>query len=214
MPCGTVQITIDHSLLASRRPGSVACPDRPGDAIGTLADITTSDSALSHSPRRYTTTRSRLRLRSVLEGAVIQRILVATDFSRSADTAWRWAVDVARRFGAELRLVHVAMPMSGEAAPNPQDDDRGVALAQRLLEERAAALPTSRVKTILRRGEPAHVLSALARDEYIDLLVVGTHEHLGAGDILIGSVAERLIRLAPCTVVVVKLSNASVDPAD
>jgi universal stress protein A len=147
---------------------------------------------------------------------VIERILVATDFSPSADTAWRWAVDVARRFGAELRLVHVAMPMSGEAAPNPpQDDDRDVALAQpqRLLEERAAAVPTSRVKTILRRGEPAHVLAALARYEYIDLLVVGTHEHHGAGDILIGSVAERLIRLAPCTVVVVKPSNDSVDPA-
>jgi universal stress protein A len=144
----------------------------------------------------------------------MERILVATDFSRSADTAWRWAVDVARRFGAELRLVHVAMPMSGEAAPHlSQDDDRGVARAQRLLEERAAAVPTSRVKTILRRGEPAHVLSALARDEYIDLLVVGTHEHHGAGDILIGSVAERLIRLAPCTVVVVKPSSASVDPA-
>jgi universal stress protein A len=145
---------------------------------------------------------------------VIQRILVATDFSRSADAAWRWAVDVARSFGAELRLVHVAMPMSGEAAPNlPQDDDRGVALTQRLLEERAAAVPTTRVKAILRSGEPAHVMAALARDEHIDLLVVGTHEHHGAGDILIGSVAERLIRLAPCTVVVVKPSYASVDPA-
>jgi universal stress protein A len=143
-----------------------------------------------------------------------QRILVATDFSQSADAAWRWAVDVARSLDADLRLVHVAM--AAEAPSNlHQDYDRDLSLAQRLLDERAAsAVPASRVKTILRRGEPVHVLAALARDEHIDLVVVGTHQHRRAGDILVGSVAERLIRLAPCTVVVVKPSNASVDAAN
>jgi universal stress protein A len=145
-----------------------------------------------------------------------QRILVATNFSQSADAAWRWAVDVARRLDAELRLVHVAMPMAADAPPNLyQDYDRDFSLAQRLLEERAAAAaPASRTKTILRRGEPADVLAALARDEGIDLVVVGTHQHHRAGDILVGSVAERLIRLAPCTVVVVKPSSTSIDAAN
>ena len=69
-----------------------------------------------------------------------------------------------------------------------QDYERDLSLAQRLLDERAAAaVPASRVKTILRRGEPVHVLAALARDENIDLVVVGTHQHHRAGDILVGS---------------------------
>jgi universal stress protein A len=145
-----------------------------------------------------------------------QRILVATDFSRNADAAWRWAVDVARSLDADLCLVHVAMPVAAEAPSNlHRDYDRDLSLAQRLLDERAAAaVPASRVKTILPRGEPAHVLAALARDEHIDLVVVGTHQHRRAGDVLVGSVAERLLRLAPCTVVVVKPPNASVDAAD
>src|SRR5438445_743111 len=70
------------------------------------------------------------------------------------------------------------------------------AVAQRLLEERAAVAPASRVKTILRRGEVAYVLAALACDEHVDLVVVGTPAHHRAGDIFVGSVAERLIRLA------------------
>jgi len=69
-----------------------------------------------------------------------QRILVATDFSQSADAAWRWAVDVGRSLDADLRLVHVAMPMAAEAPSNlHQDYDRDLSLAQRLLDERAAA---------------------------------------------------------------------------
>ena len=118
------------------------------------------------------------------------------------------------RLDADLRLVHVAMPMAVEAPSNPhQNYDRDLSLGQRLLDERAAAVPASRVKTILRRGEPVHVLAALARDEHIDLVVVGTHQHHRAGDILVASVAERLIRLAPCTVVVVKPSKTPISAA-
>jgi universal stress protein A len=147
---------------------------------------------------------------------MIQRILVATDFSPGADEAWRCAVDLARSLDADLRLVHVAMPMSDDTPRKVrQDHARAVALAQRLLEERAAAAAAlaGRVKTVLRRGEPGEVLATMARDENIDLLVVGTHQRHRAGDILVGSVAERLIRLAPCTVVVVKPTKTSVDAA-
>jgi len=147
--------------------------------------------------------------------AMIQRILVATDFSPSADEAWRCAVDLARSLDADLHLVHVAMPMPGDAPQKvDQDYEHAVALAQRLLEDRAASATLgSRVKTVLRRGEPVQVLAAMARDENIDLVIVGTHQRHRAGDILVGSVAERLIRLAPCTVVVVKPRKTSVDTA-
>jgi len=146
---------------------------------------------------------------------MIQRILAATDFSPSADEAWRCAVDLARSLDADLHLVHVAMPMPGDAPQKvDQDYEHAVALAQRLLEERAASATLgSRVKTVLRRGEPVQVLAAMARDENIDLVIVGTHQRHRAGDILVGSVAERLIRLAPCTVVVVKPRKTSVDTA-
>ena len=144
-----------------------------------------------------------------------QRILVATDFSETADLAWRWAVDLARRLDAELCLVHVAMPMATEAPSNcHQDYDRDFSLAQQRLDERAAvAVPASRVKTILCRGETADVLAGLVPDEHIALVVVGMHHHHGAGDIVVGSVAERLVRLAPCTVVVVKPPKAPADAA-
>ena len=144
-----------------------------------------------------------------------QRVLVATDFSETADLAWRWAVDLARRLDAELCLVHVAMPMAAEAPSNRhQDYDRELSLAQQRLDERAAAAaPASPVKTILRTGERADVLAGLVRNEHIDLVVVGMHQHYGAGDIVVGSVAERLVRLAPCTVVVVKPSRAPADAA-
>jgi nucleotide-binding universal stress UspA family protein len=137
---------------------------------------------------------------------MIQRILVATDFSPSADEAWRWARNLARSLGAELRLIHVAMPMPTDAPRKAyQDYERNAALAEQMLKERAAsAAVVSGVKTLLRTGEPAHVLAEMASAENIDLLVVGTHQHHRPGDILVGSVAERLIRLAPCTVVIVK----------
>jgi nucleotide-binding universal stress UspA family protein len=146
---------------------------------------------------------------------MIERILVATDFSLGADEAWRWAVDVARSLDADLRLVHVAMPMSADVPRKAyQDYERTAAQAQRMLQDRAAAaaLPSG-VKTMLSRGEPVQVLAEMARAENIDLVVVGTHRHHPAGEILVGSVAERLIRLAPCTVAVVKPSKTSVDAA-
>jgi len=69
---------------------------------------------------------------------MIQRILAATDFSPSADEAWRCAVDLARSLDADLHLVHVAMPMPGDAPQKvDQDYEHAVALTQRLLEERA-----------------------------------------------------------------------------
>src|SRR5437660_1950777 len=133
---------------------------------------------------------------------MIQRILAATDFSPSADEAWRCAVDLARSLDADLHLVHVAMPMPGDAPQKvDQDYEHAVALAQRLLEERAASATLgSRVKTVLRRGEPVRELAAMARGENIDLVIVGTHQHHPAGDVLWGvfpSASFGLPRLRP-----------------
>lgn len=146
---------------------------------------------------------------------MIQRILVATDFSPSADEAWRWAMNLARSLGADLCLIHVAMSMPADAPRKAyQDYERDAALAEQRLRERAASAVVARgVKTLLRTGEPAQVLAEMASAENIDLVVVGTHQHHRAGDILVGSVAERLIRLAPCTVVVVKPSKTPISVA-
>ena len=145
---------------------------------------------------------------------MIQRILVATDFSPSADEAWRWAIDLARGLKADLRLVYVAMPIAADAPQDlVRDHERMAARAEAMLKERAAAAAlASGVKTILRRGEPARVLTEIAHAENTDLVVVGA-EHHRAGDILVGSVAERLIRLAPCPVVVVKSSKSRFNAA-
>lgn len=145
-----------------------------------------------------------------------RRILVATDFSKNADAAWRFAIELGAGLNADLRLVHVAMSMPA-AAPRKlrQDYERHFAVSQRLLEERAPAA-TARgvnVKTLVTTGDPAEVVAATAHDESIDLVVIGTHGHERAGEVLVGSVAERLLRLAPCTVIVVKPSPSSISAA-
>jgi nucleotide-binding universal stress UspA family protein len=144
---------------------------------------------------------------------MVTRILVATDFSSNAEAAWDFALDFARRANAETLLLHVTMPpttgMSGTAR---EDHERHVGRAHRVLHQWAAkaishAIP---VKTVVSAGDPAPMIATAARDHGADVVVVGSHG-LGQPDrILIGSVAERLIRLAPCTVIVAKPVTTSV----
>lgn len=140
---------------------------------------------------------------------MVKRILVATDFSSNADAAWRFALDLARTVGAEALLLHVTIPWPA-AAPLAvrQEHERHAAATRTLLEERttraATAVPT---KILVTTGDAAEVIAATARDERVDLVVVGTHGRDEPSELLIGSVAERVVRLAPCTVIVVKVPH-------
>jgi nucleotide-binding universal stress UspA family protein len=120
----------------------------------------------------------------------VGEIVFATDFSDCSETAGRAAVAYARRLGARLHVLHVELARS-RAAPQ-----RLEALV------RALGAPDGTV-TRLRTGGAAEEIVKYAREVGAGLVVAGTHGRTGVSRALLGSVAERVARTAPCAVLVV-----------
>lgn len=143
---------------------------------------------------------------------VFQRILCATDFSETAEAAWEMACELARVHRAELALVHAFTDLPSYAyaeVPGPAvqkvwEEQRQ--WVQQALEERTAAAAARglTVKPLLKTGAAATVIADAAAEQGVDLVVVGTHGRTGLNRLVIGSVAERVVRIAPCPVLTVK----------
>jgi nucleotide-binding universal stress UspA family protein len=137
-----------------------------------------------------------------------RRIGCAVDFSEGSRSAFREACDLARRSGAALVLLHAEEMPGVSDIPPPES----VVLAtRRELESRlegwkteAAALLGRPVEARLFPGPAAPALARASADEHLDLLVTGTHGRRGFRHLVLGSVAERLVHLAPCAVLVVR----------
>jgi universal stress protein A len=129
------------------------------------------------------------------------RILVPTDFSPCSLHALRYAEELTRRFGAELTLLHVGDPLSASDLPGAGElsGRREIDRALDLLRER-----DYRVRGVLRRGNPSHEIVQAAAAERADLIVMGTHGRTGLKHALMGSVAEGVVRNAPCPVLTVR----------
>ncbi len=139
------------------------------------------------------------------------RVLVATDFAPSAEAAWTRALELARVHGSELLLLHVyvelpAYPDIAAAVEVQRIYEEQRQWVQRALDERVALAAGAgvRARAVLRVGPPADTICQTAADERCDLIVVGTHGHHGLERLVLGSVAERVVRDAPCPVLVVK----------
>ncbi|MFQ5804265.1 MAG: universal stress protein [Candidatus Methylomirabilales bacterium] len=134
----------------------------------------------------------------------VQRILWATDLSPVSEGAWRYALTLADALAAEVGLLHVVRP-TGLGGANHAREDTLVPL-RRELERRQQAVEAlglrGRRKVLV--GVPAEVIVAEAQAERADLIVVGTHGRSGLPHVLVGSVAEAVIRKAPCPVLAVK----------
>jgi len=141
--------------------------------------------------------------------AAFSKILVATDFSADAAQALTVAVDLARTCGSEIVLLHVCqMPAysfanGGMYIPAPElvadilrDANRGLAG----LKERISDVA---VETVRLEGDPASEIVRLAADRHADLIVMGTHGRRGIRRWIAGSVAEHVVRAAPCPVLTV-----------
>jgi universal stress protein A len=140
-----------------------------------------------------------------------KRILCPTDFSPPAEAAVHAAADLARDSGAELTLVHVYQwpipPLPEVQIVRPELlQDTLSALEQDLAAARAAALEKGapRVDTLLLEGSAWHRIVDAARERGADLVIVGTHGRTGLRHVLLGSVAEKVVRHAPCSVLVVR----------
>lgn len=139
----------------------------------------------------------------------LNKILLPTDFSESSAPPTRYAVELARKFDAELHLLHVIeepvmyMPAFGGYVP---DRDEFEAYAEAGLqncvpEDQAAGLHIERRKAF---GSPFLRIVEDARDNDIDLVVIGSHGRSAIPHLLMGSVAENVVRKAPCPVLTVR----------
>jgi nucleotide-binding universal stress UspA family protein len=145
--------------------------------------------------------------------ATIQKILFPTDFSRCADQALSHAAFLARRFGAELHLLH-AVVLHGDDPANPiyefPDPDELYRLAEEAATQRLEGLlPEAggelEIRRTHRRGiAPAAVILEYASEAGVDLIVLGTHGRRGLGRLVLGSVAEEVVRLASCPVMTLR----------
>ena len=145
----------------------------------------------------------------------VRRILIATDFAESAEHALDYATELARTQAAELVLLHVYVELppypevaSAQVAAIYEEQRRWVetALEERARRARGAGLLA---RPLVRTGSPAGVIARTAEEEGADMVVVGTHGRSGLDRLLLGSVAERVVRLAPCPVLVVKMKDAA-----
>jgi nucleotide-binding universal stress UspA family protein len=122
------------------------------------------------------------------------------------------AAELTRRFDGQLELVHVHPPSAPAVAigPVPVPYDVVQTAVQELREmmgpweEEAARIAKRAVRTTLNPGSPADEIVRYAREQAMDVVVVGTHGRQGLGRLLIGSVAERVVREAPCPVIVIR----------
>lgn len=168
----------------------------------------------------------------------VTTILVPIDYSGQCDRALQWGASLAEKYGARLLLLHV-IPETSEGfsesraertdpllpfaldspavyrAPSAPEEVMSVDLVETAqndlkdlviatLNERLAVSPTVGV------GKPAEEIVRVARDEAVDLIVMGTHGRSGLRHVLLGSVAETVMRTAPCPVFTVK---AAASPA-
>lgn len=133
----------------------------------------------------------------------VQHILYPTDFSTYSNLAYFHAVGLAETYGASLTVVYVFTPGSADAAGG----DRRYWRSQ--LEQVRPANPGISVDHVLLEGDPATEIARYAADHGTDVIVIGTHGRTGVDRLVMGSVAERVMREAPCSVLVVKLPRGA-----
>jgi universal stress protein A len=142
----------------------------------------------------------------------LQKILLPTDFSNYSAAATKYACELATKFDAELHLLHT---LETHLASTPAFG-MGLALPKYINESRAAAEKAlagvldpkwSEGRTVIQavvEGSPKVEIIQYARKHNIDLIVLATHGRTGLSHVLMGSVAETVVRTAPCPVLTVR----------
>jgi universal stress protein A len=141
----------------------------------------------------------------------IRRILVPFDFSEYSEKAFTWALAMAERWRSRLLLLHVVPqpsypPMLMGTYFNVAEFEASLradaeAQAKEFLGKTGHKPVPVDVKVLM--GEPFGDICRVAEEEKADLIIMGSHGRTGLGHVLLGSVAERVVRHAPCPVLVV-----------
>ena len=143
----------------------------------------------------------------------IKKILFPTDFSEGSSDALDYAIDMAKRYGSKLYLVHVLYDIAKAAGwyvPHSSMDEMYKDIEKSAEKELGRfGLEESRklagVERIVLKGVPHTEIVKFAKDNKIDLIIMGTHGRKGMGRILFGSTAAQVVRYAPCPVFAVRL---------
>jgi nucleotide-binding universal stress UspA family protein len=151
------------------------------------------------------------------------RILVPTDFSETSDEALRYARTMAETFGASIHLLHVFEDpyIVGTLAPEvygavPEElRESALRAAEQHLDERVkdARARGLTCESEMLMGAPASAIAEQATQKGADLIVMGTQGRGGVAHLLLGSVAEKVLRTAPCPVLIVRQPAKSKEQA-
>jgi nucleotide-binding universal stress UspA family protein len=146
---------------------------------------------------------------STINVAAVKNVLFATDFSEGSEAALPYAAAFSAHYGSQIHLTHVlpevtflrpGVPDSAVIGSTYEDARSGVHQKMRRLARRLKDYPHC---TYVRHGDIPRVVSDLVREQEIDLVVAGTHGRTGLGRLIMGSVAEEILRQAPCPVLTV-----------
>src|SRR4051795_9903469 len=133
----------------------------------------------------------------------VKKILYPTDFSSYSNQAYFHAIALAENHGASLTVLFVYTPDGTPGPGGNESADRDFWRSQ--LEQIRPTDPNIPVRHVFLEGDPATEIVRYGRDANVDLIVMGTHGRTGLERLLLGSVAEKVLRDAGCSVLVVKL---------
>lgn len=209
-----MRLGLDRSARSLRRAPAARNPCARSVPASTILHVAAADFArLSLRPNVAREVQSTRLMRA------IRRILVPVDFSEPSRRALDYAAELARPLDAAIEVLHVAeIPVFVPCASLPEagaSDQSLVAVVRESAEallatfvgeatERGVPVRASRLEL----GAPAHVITEVARSGDYDLIVMGTHGRTGLSHALLGSVAERVVRQAPCPVLSVRPAGA------
>ncbi len=139
----------------------------------------------------------------------LQEILVPVDFSTASDSALHYGQAMAETFHARLHVLHVLEDSVLYGGLDPVPAGVRIELERSARENLSKMLPADMVRSlraemVLKIGSPFVEIVRYAKEQSIDLVVLGTHGHGPIAHMLMGSVAERVVRKAPCPVLTVR----------
>ncbi len=143
----------------------------------------------------------------------IRRILVPVDFSPNSRKAVDYATAFAKQFGANLTFLHVvqvnyAYGEFGAIDFTALEREMRTGAEKELAGLLAATASVGiQADSLVREGSPPKIIADVARELQSDLLVISTHGYTGLRHVLMGSIAEHVVRYAPCPVLVVRLQE-------
>jgi len=139
--------------------------------------------------------------------AMIKKILAPTDFSDLSATGVRYACQLAKEFGAELVVINIVILDESNVADRREVERHKQQLDEFLADKVAGAGSDLSIRKVVEPGQPHATIVYWAENEGIDLIVTSSHGRSGLSRVLMGSVAEEIIRKSRCPVLVVPMER-------